>query len=57
MLKEGGQSSTKLVRSLTIRVGLTVVFFGGLYICDHYGLIEGHNLRDGAQVAPAPSVP
>lgn len=54
LLKEGGQSSTKLVRSLTIRVGLTIVFFGGLYIADYYDFIEGHTLREGARVAPAP---
>ena len=56
LLKEGGDSSQNVVRSLTIRVGLTVVFFGGLYVADHFELIEGHGLRGGltaSESAPA----
>ncbi|HBF09522.1 MAG TPA: hypothetical protein DHW71_15355 [Gammaproteobacteria bacterium] len=55
LLKEGGQSSTKVVRSLTIRVGLTVLFFAGLYVSDYFGLIEGHRLDQGVQRELPPS--
>lgn len=57
LLKEGGQSSTKVVRSLTIRVGLTILFFAGLYIADYFELIEGHSLREGVTTQPAPESP
>ena len=56
LLKEGGGSSPKVVQSLTIRVALRVLFFAGLYISDHFGLIEGHGLREGLmQDVPATS--
>jgi len=58
LLKDGGQSSTRVVRSLTIRVALTVVFFVGLYVADYYGFIDGHSLRSGVtQQNPMPDVP
>lgn len=49
LLKEGGQNSTKVVRTLTIRVGLTILFFAGLYVSDYFGLIEGHRLGEGIE--------
>ena len=51
LFKEGGGSSTNVLRSLAIRVGLTIAFFVGLYLADHYGLIEGHGLREGLSPA------
>jgi len=49
LLQDGGTDSRGVVRSLTIRVALTVCFFAGLYAADHFGLIEGHSLRGGIE--------
>lgn len=51
-MKEGGQNSTKVLRSLAIRVGLTIVFFLSLYVADYFGFIEGHGLRQGLETQP-----
>ena len=50
LMKEGGQKSNKVVQSLAIRVGLTIIFFVGLYVADYYGVMKGHGLREGLEL-------
>ncbi|QWD74130.1 twin transmembrane helix small protein [Polynucleobacter sp. TSB-Sco08W16] len=46
MMKDRGNSS-RMVRSLMLRIGLSLVLFTGILVAYHFGLIEATGIKVG----------
>ena len=46
MMKDRGNSS-RMVRSLMLRIGLSLVLFMGILVAYHFGLIEATGIKVG----------
>jgi hypothetical protein len=44
-MSSGPQNSGRVVKALTVRIGLSVALFVGLMLAWHFGLIEPHGSR------------
>jgi hypothetical protein len=44
-MSSGPQNSGRVVKALTVRIGLSVALFVGLMLAWHFGLIEPHGIR------------